>query len=118
MSGRPPSRDQLPPIREVAEDLRDGADFDDLCDRYDVSAGTLRNRLSYAGYRVDGQPQHSDGGPRAPLIAEGNYVSGGVGGGDYRGLPTEPVPHTRHRREFLGLDWAASRAVGPLWRDV
>jgi hypothetical protein len=115
MSGRGES--VLPPIREVAENLRDGADFDDLCERYVVSASTLRNRLSYAGYGADGQPQHSDG-PRAPLIAEGNYVSGGTGGGDYRGLPTEPVLHNRHRREFLGLDWSASRASGPLWREV
>jgi hypothetical protein len=116
MSGRGES--VLPPIHEVAEDLRDGADFDKLCDRYDVSEGTLRNRLSYAGYRIDGQPLHSNAAPRVPLIAEGNYISGGTGGGDYRGLPEAAVLHNRHRREFLGLDWSTSPARGPLWREV
>ena len=51
-------------------------------------------------------------------VAEGNCVTGG-GGGEYQGLPTDPVlTRSRPRRVFLGLDWSTSPASGPLWRDL
>jgi len=109
----------LPPIRDVAEDLREGADYEAICAKYQVSGRTLANRLSYAGYGPDGRPTRvqAQANPLDPRVY-GAYVDGGVGGGDYQGLPTETVPHTRKRREFLGLDWSTAPATGPLWRWV
>lgn len=107
----------LPRIREIAEDLQDGADFAELCERYDVSGRLLTGRLSYAGYGTDGRPLTVEK-RTEPLdaAAYGEYVDGGVGGGDQEGLPLEPVPHTRRaRRRFLGLDWSTSPASGPRW---
>ena len=96
-------------MRDIAKQLRHGEVFDVICFVHDVSAGTLRKWLSYAGYGVDGEPLQSEM-PRQPLVsvAEGNCVTGG--GGDYQGLPTEPVlschahvgmPHT----DFCQLTW-------------
>lgn len=114
------SQSQLPPMRDVAEKLREGYDFDDLCTIYDVSGHTLTSRLNIAGYGITGHPLRTEA-RRTPLsasVGEGNYVSGGVGGGDYEGLPTETVPHARRRRRYLGLDWSTSPASGPLWEHV
>lgn len=111
-------KSELPPIRNIAEDLREGADFDALCRQYDVTTGTLTNRLSYAGYGTDGHPKHAEA-ARHPLVAgvEGNAMTG-IGGGDYTGLPLEAVLHTGRRRVFTGLDWSTSPASGPTWREV
>lgn len=113
------NKSELPPIRQIAEELRGGADFEQFCEYYGVTESTLRSRLSYAGYGGDGHPRRLET-PWEPLDknAYGNYISGGVGGGDYRGLPQQPVLHTRKRREFVGLDWSASPATGPHWRWV
>jgi hypothetical protein len=111
---------KLPPLRDVAEDLRDGADFDDICTMYEIAASTLSTRLRNAGYGVSGKPLRAEA-AREQLAGgrgEGNYISGGVGGGDYEGLPITTVPHTRRRREFLGLDWSVRPATGPQWRYV
>jgi hypothetical protein len=108
-------------MRDIAEDLREGADFEGLCTTYDISGHTLTQRLNHAGYGISGQPLRVEARPSAtsPLIvAEGNYVCGGVGGGDYQGLPIDPVPHIRRRKQFLGLDWSTSPATGPLWEWV
>lgn len=108
----------LPPIREVAEGLQNGDVFATVCQWYDISEKTLTNRLSYAGYGVDGEPLHKAG-PRPSVLAsaEGNCVTGN-GGGDYKGLPIEPVLHSRRvRRVFIGLDWTTSPASGPRWYE-
>lgn len=107
----------LPPIREVAEGLRDGDRFATVCRWYDVSEETLTNRLSYAGYGVDGEALNKGSRPVA-AGAEGNCVTGN-GGGDYKGLPIEPVLHSRRvRRVFIGLDWSTSPASGPRWYEA
>lgn len=115
MSGR---KSELPPIRDIARDLRDGATLDTLCHRYNVEPRTLANRLAYAGYGTDGHPKHAEARPGESLAgAVGNCVTGN-GGGDYTGLPLTPILHTRRRREFLGLDWSTSPVSGPTWREV
>lgn len=117
MTGYKFVRGELPPIRDVAAALHDGATIDDLCTIYGVEPKTLANRLSYAGYGTDGHPIRVQV-QRDPLRrgGEGSYVSGGVGGGDYDGLPVVAVLHTRReRRVFVGLDWSTSPASGPRW---
>lgn len=116
----PRKRDSLPPIREIAEALRNGYDLDGLCEQCGVEPGTLANRLSYAGYATSGHPLRKTG-PRQPLTAggSGSYITGNAGGGDYLGLPIDPVLHRRLvRRVFTGLDWSTSPASGPTWRYV
>jgi hypothetical protein len=112
-------RSELPPIRDIAEDLRDGADYTELCTRYNVAAGTLANRLAYAGYAVTGHPSRSEVRPSLAGGGEGNCITGN-GGGDYTGLPTEAVLHasSRRRRVFVGLDWSTSPASGPMWVEL
>lgn len=107
----------LPPIRDIAEQLRDGYNFDDLCDAYDVKPSTLQSRLSIAGYGISGHTLRSESlqGRTVLTNPEGSYVAGGVWGGDYQGLPLEAVPHARRKKIFLGLDWSTSPATGPLW---
>lgn len=117
MSGRRTPKTELPPIREIAEALRNGYDFNELCAQYGGPPGWLASRLSYAGYSVDGQPRKTEA-PQGVLAgAEGNCITGN-GGGDYLGLPIDPVLHRRNRREFVGLDWSTSPATGPQWRYV
>ena len=109
----------LPPIREIAAGLRGGDEFGVVCQWYDITKEALINRLSYAGYADDGEPLHKPG-DRRPFMggAEGNCTTGN-GGGDYKGLPIEPVLHSRRvRRVFIGLDWTTSPASGPLWFEA
>lgn len=109
----------LPPIREVAQRLRDGDEFHDLCTEYAVTARTLSSRLSYAGYGITGKPLGKE--DRRPLdqAAYPVYVTGGPGGGDYTGLPVNGVAYARSpKRRFLGLDWSTSPASGPRWEYV
>lgn len=110
----------LPPIREIAAGLRNGDEFATVCQWYDINKEALSNRLSYAGYSNDGEPLHPVG-DRRPIMAgaEGNCTTGN-GGGDYKGLPIEPVLHNRRavRRIFIGLDWTTSPASGPLWVEA
>lgn len=115
------SRDSmLPPIREIAEGLRNGDELATVCQWYDIAEKTLTNRLSYAGYGSDGHPSDRAA-VRRPVAAgaEGNCVTGN-GGGDYKGLPIVPVLHNRRavRKVFVGLDWTTSPASGPLWVEA
>lgn len=113
------SRDkELPPIREIAERLRNGEDFERFCEWYDVTPSMMANRLHYAGYSISGGPLHDRQGWVGPLTtAVGNCITGN-GGGDYKGLPIEPVLHSRRvRRVFVGLDWSTSPASGPRWYE-
>lgn len=111
---------KLPPLRDVAEMLRDGVLFDEVCTMYDTSAHTLTSRLNNAGYGNSGHPLRVEARTTGVLQqGEGPAIyTGGVGGGDYLGLPLEVVPHTRRRKQFLGLDWSTSPATGPLWKYV
>lgn len=111
---------KLPPLRDVAESLRDGLPFDDICRMYDTTPHTLTSRLNNAGYGITGYALRVEARTSGVLDQADypSYVAGGVGGGDYLGLPLEVVPHTRRRKQFLGLDWSTSPASGPLWRWV
>lgn len=111
---------KLPPLRDVAESLRDGLPFEDICTMYGVVPHTLTNRLYNAGYGQSGHPLRVEARKYGSLDSDQYpvYVAGGVGGGDYLGLPYEKVPYTRKHKEFLGLDWSTSPASGPIWRWV
>lgn len=109
----------LPPMREVAQRLRDGDEFQDLCSEYAVSARTLSSRLSYAGYGISGMPLGKE--DRQPLDQRvyPTYVCGGPGGGDYLGLPISGITYNPPpRKRFLGLDWSTSPASGPRWEYI
>jgi hypothetical protein len=122
MSGAAGNPSNLPSVRDVAEWLRSGElEFNDVCAEYGVSASTLASRLSAAGYDLTGHPRRIVNSGAPEPLTQGDapvYIAGGVGGGDYLGLPLSPVPHIRRRREFIGLDWSTSPATGPLWRYV
>lgn len=106
----------LPRMRLVAERLRNGDDFGDLCEEYVVSARMLSSRLSHAGYGLTGQPLLKEDRQLLDSRAYPEYVAGGVGGGDYLGLPVNGVLyHPRRKKRFFGLDWSASPASGPRW---
>lgn len=108
----------LPPIRDLAETLRDGLPFDELAKMYDVSPSTLIQRLNVAGYGQTGYSLQVEARKSNPLgESQGSCITGG-GGGDYKVLPTYVVPHARRRKQFIGLDWTTSPASGPIWRWV
>lgn len=109
---------KLPPLRDIAETLRESKlAFEDVALMYGVPPTTLSSRLYNAGYGQSGHPLRVEARTSGVLEQVGPvFVTGGIGGGDYQGLPLRVVPHTRRRKIFIGLDWSTSPATGPIWR--
>lgn len=101
---------QLPPIRDIAAQIRKGADVDTICAQYGVSRSTLQGRFSMAGYTLStGEEVPKRGGRHEPLESV-SLGAGGVyiGGRDWnRGLPSSEAParHTARRAKRTGLPW-------------
>lgn len=98
----------LPPMEDVAADVRGGTRLETIAADYDVTVGTLRTRLTGAGYNPDtgiAKPYQRN----RPAKLESQHIGGGgqyVAGGDYQGLPTEPVRY-RGREHQSTINWVA-----------
>lgn len=96
----------LPPIADIAAEIRKGADIADICQQYQVSRSTLQNRFQLAGYSLSTGEQHQPRHARPTPLQSQHVGAGGqhVGGGDYQGLPTTPVKY-RDKPSRTGIDW-------------
>lgn len=96
----------LPPIAEIAAEIRNGTPVDDLCAQHGISRSTMQNRFHLAGYTLStGEPvaaKHN----RPAALQSAHIGAGGqhVGGGDYQGLPTTPVRYSG-RPKTSTIDW-------------
>lgn len=96
----------LPPIADIAAEIREGTTVDDLCKTYRISRSTLQNRFQFAGYSLATGEQHEPRHNRPAPLQSQHVGAGGqhVGGGDYQGLPTTPVKY-RDKPSRTGIDW-------------
>lgn len=96
----------LPPIADLARQIREGTTVDDLCKTYRISRSTLQNRFQFAGYSLATGEQHEPRHARPAPLQSQHVGAGGqhVGGGDYQGLPTTPVKY-RDKPSRTGIDW-------------
>jgi hypothetical protein len=96
----------LPPVADIAAEIRKGAEVGAICIQYGVSRSTLQNRFHVAGYTLStGEPHAPRHDRPAPL--ESQHVGAGgqhVGGGDYQGLPTTAVKYRGATRRS-SIDW-------------
>ena len=96
----------LPPIAEIAAEIRNGTPVDDLCAQHGISRSTMQTRFHLAGYTLStGEPvaaKHN----RPAALQSAHIGAGGqhVGGGDYQGLPTTPVRYSG-RPKTSTIDW-------------
>lgn len=96
---------ELPPVSDIAEQIRDGATVAEVCEQYDIAKSTLQSRFNLAGYVLStGEPQQQ--GIRHNRLESQHVGAGGqhVGGGDYQGLPTKPVQYQGKPRGS-SIDW-------------
>lgn len=96
----------LPPIADIARQIREGATVDDLCTTYSISRSTLQNRFQFAGYSLATGEQHEPRHARPAPLQSQHVGAGGqhVGGGDYQGLPITAVKY-RDKPSRTGIDW-------------
>ncbi|MFC0626143.1 hypothetical protein [Kribbella deserti] len=102
---------ELPPITDLAAQIRAGATIAELAALHGVAPSTLSSRFSQAGFATDtGLHNHVIDRPvtRPAPSDTGNLTY--VGGGDWdRGLPTTPAPPRPRRTQPTGLDWSGIR---------